>query len=204
MSDATPAISIRNVTKTFGDVVAVNEVSLDIREGEFLTLLGPSGCGKTTTMRLIAGFEDPDRGSILLRGEDVVGVPPNKREVNMCFQHYALFPHMNVEDNIAYGLKLRKVPKDERRRRISEILEIVRLEGFEGRRPGQLSGGQMQRIALARALVNRPDVLLLDEPLGALDLKLREQMQEELKALQKKLGITFRAMRYKLKKLGID
>jgi spermidine/putrescine transport system ATP-binding protein len=191
MSDTTPAISIRNVTKTFGDVVAIDDISLDIREGEFLTLLGPSGCGKTTTMRIVAGFEDPSAGQILLRGTDVVGVPPNKRAVNMCFQHYALFPHMDVQQNIEYGLKLKKVPKDERLRQAQEMLEIVRLEGYEHRRPGQLSGGQQQRIALARALVNRPAALLLDEPLGALDVKLRKQMQLELKRIQNELKTTF-------------
>ena len=191
MGDAPSAISLRGVNKRFGDVHAVNDVTLEIPEGEFLTLLGPSGCGKTTTMRMIAGFDDPDSGQILLRGSDVVGTPPNKREVNMCFQHYALFPHMNVEDNIAYGLKLRKVAKDERRQRVGEMLEIVRLEGFEKRRPSQLSGGQQQRVALARALINRPAALLLDEPLGALDVKLRKQMQLELKRIQLELGTTF-------------
>jgi spermidine/putrescine transport system ATP-binding protein len=193
MSAATPgvAISLIDVRKSFGDVRAVDGVSLDIAEGEFITLLGPSGCGKTTTMRMIAGFEDPDGGRILLRGTDVVGVPPNKREVNMCFQHYALFPHMNVEDNVAYGLKLRKVPRDERRRLVGEMLDVVRLQGFDKRRPGQLSGGQQQRVALARALVNRPAALLLDEPLGALDVKLRKQMQLELKRIQLELGTTF-------------
>src|SRR5206468_9823077 len=164
---------------------------LDIQEGEFITLLGPSGCGKTTTMRMVAGFEEPDRGLILLRGEDVVGVPPNKREVNMCFQHYALFPHMSVEENIAYSLRLRKVPKDERRAEVTTMLEIVRLEGYEQRRPAQLSGGQQQRVALARALVNRPAALLLAEPLGALDLKLRKEMQLELKDIQTRTGTTF-------------
>jgi spermidine/putrescine transport system ATP-binding protein len=187
----TPAISLRGVTKRFGDVTAVDDVSLDIREGEFITLLGPSGCGKTTTMRMIAGFEEPDEGQILLRGHDVVGVPPNKREVNMCFQHYALFPHMTVEENIAYSLRLRKVPKDQRHEEVVKMLEIVRLEGFEGRRPGQLSGGQQQRVALARALINEPAALLLDEPLGALDVKLRKQMELELKRIQLELGTTF-------------
>jgi spermidine/putrescine transport system ATP-binding protein len=187
----TPGISLRNVTKRFGSVTAVDDVSLDIREGEFITLLGPSGCGKTTTMRMIAGFEEPDTGQILLRGHDVVGVPPNKREVNMCFQHYALFPHMTVEENIAYSLRLRKVPREQRRDEVVKMLEIVRLEGFEGRRPGQLSGGQQQRVALARALINEPAALLLDEPLGALDVKLRKQMELELKRIQAELGTTF-------------
>jgi spermidine/putrescine transport system ATP-binding protein len=191
MSDPTPAISIRGVTKTFGDVVAVDDLSIDIREGEFLTLLGPSGCGKTTTMRMVAGFEEPDEGDIQLRGEDVVGVPPNKRHVNMCFQNYALFPHMDVQQNIEYGLKLKKVGKEDRARKVEEMLGIVRLEGYEHRRPGQLSGGQQQRVALARALVNEPAALLLDEPLGALDVKLRKQMQLELKRIQHELGTTF-------------
>jgi spermidine/putrescine transport system ATP-binding protein len=191
MSDPTPAISMRNVTKRFGDVTAVDDLTLDIREGEFLTLLGPSGCGKTTTMRMVAGFEEPDAGDILLRGDDVVGVPPNKRHVNMCFQNYALFPHMDVQENIEYGLKLKKVSKDERARKVEEMLAIVRLEGYEHRRPGQLSGGQQQRVALARALVNEPAALLLDEPLGALDVKLRKQMQLELKRIQHELKTTF-------------
>ena len=187
----TPAISLQNVTKRFGSVIAVDAVSLDIREGEFITLLGPSGCGKTTTMRMIAGFEEPDQGRILLRGHDVVGSPPNKREVNMCFQHYALFPHMTVEENIAYSLRLRKVPKEQRHTEVGKMLEIVRLEGYENRRPGQLSGGQQQRVALARALINLPAALLLDEPLGALDVKLRKQMELELKRIQLELGTTF-------------
>jgi spermidine/putrescine transport system ATP-binding protein len=186
-----PAITIQGVSKSFGDVHAVNDISLEIAESEFLTLLGPSGCGKTTTMRMIAGFEEPDLGAILLRGNDVVGVPPNRRAVNMCFQHYALFPHMSVGDNIAYGLKLKKVPKDERARRVDEMLELVGLAGYAGRRPAQLSGGQQQRVALARALVNRPAALLLDEPLGALDVKLRKHMQLELKRIQHELGTTF-------------
>src|SRR5580765_510294 len=191
MSDMTPAISIRGVTKRFGDVTAVDALTIDIREGEFLTLLGPSGCGKTTTMRMVAGFEEPDAGDILLRGEDVVGVPPNKRHVNMCFQNYALFPHMDVQQNIEYGLKLKKVGKEDRARKVEEMLSIVRLEGYEHRRPGQLSGGQQQRVALARALVNEPAALLLDEPLGALDVKLRKQMQLELKRIQHVLKTTF-------------
>ena len=170
---------------------AVDDLTIDIREGEFLTLLGPSGCGKTTTMRMVAGFEEPDAGDILLRGDDVIGVPPNKRHVNMCFQNYALFPHMDVQQNIEYGLKLKKVGKDERARKVEEMLGIVRLEGYEHRRPGQLSGGQQQRVALARALVNEPAALLLDEPLGALDVKLRKQMQLELKRIQNELKTTF-------------
>jgi spermidine/putrescine transport system ATP-binding protein len=191
MTDATPAISIQGVTKRFGDVTAVSDLTIDIREGEFITLLGPSGCGKTTTMRMVAGFEEPDAGEILLRGEGVVGVPPNKRHVNMCFQNYALFPHMDVQQNIEYGLKLKKVPKDERQRTVEAMLAIVRLEGYEHRKPGQLSGGQQQRVALARALVNEPAALLLDEPLGALDVKLRKQMQLELKRIQNELKTTF-------------
>ncbi|MDQ3866062.1 MAG: ABC transporter ATP-binding protein [Actinomycetota bacterium] len=162
-----------------------------MREGEFFSLLGPSGCGKTTTLRIVAGFERPDDGRVLLRGEDVTDVPPDKRQVNMVFQHYALFPHMSVYDNIAYGLKLKKVPRQEQRERITEMLRVVRLEGLERRRPQQLSGGQQQRVALARSLVNRPAALLLDEPLGALDVKLRKQMQLELKRIQADLGTTF-------------
>jgi spermidine/putrescine transport system ATP-binding protein len=185
------AISLQGVTKRFGDVVAVDHVSLDVYAGEFLTLLGPSGCGKTTTMRMIAGFEEPDEGRILLRGRDIVGVPPNEREVNMVFQNYALFPHMTVEGNVEYGLRLKKVPKAERRRRVDEMLELVGLAGFQRRKPSQLSGGQQQRVALARALVNRPAALLLDEPLGALDVKLRKHMQLELKRIQHELGTTF-------------
>ncbi len=191
MNDRGPAINIRDVHKSFGDVHAVAGVSLEIDEGEFITLLGPSGCGKTTTMRMIAGFEDPDAGTILLRGHDVVGTPPNKREVNMCFQNYALFPHMSVGENIAYGLKLKKVPKHERMARVEEMLEIVGLAGYAKRKPNQLSGGQQQRVALARALVNRPAALLLDEPLGALDVKLRKAMQLELKRIQHELRTTF-------------
>jgi spermidine/putrescine transport system ATP-binding protein len=188
---AESAISLTDVRKSFGKVQAVRGISLDVSEGEFLTLLGPSGCGKTTTMRLIAGFEDLDHGVILLRGKDVAGVPPNRREVNMVFQDYALFPHMSVAANVAYGLKLRKVPKEERLRRVGEMLEIVRLPGYEKRKPRQLSGGQQQRVALARALVNHPAALLLDEPLGALDVKLRKQMQLELKRIQNEMGTTF-------------
>jgi spermidine/putrescine transport system ATP-binding protein len=185
------AITLQDVRKSFGRVHAVRGISLEVFEGEFLTLLGPSGCGKTTTMRMIAGFEEPDQGRIYLRGRDVVGDPPNRRPVNMVFQHYALFPHMNVEDNVGYGLKLRKVAKEERRRLVGEMLDIVRLSGMQRRSAAQLSGGQQQRVALARALVNRPAALLLDEPLGALDVKLRKQMQLELKRIQHELGTTF-------------
>jgi spermidine/putrescine transport system ATP-binding protein len=184
-------ITLETVTKQFGKVVAVREVSLEIEEGEFFSLLGPSGCGKTTTLRMIGGFEQPDAGSILLRGVDVTTDSPNRRNVNMVFQHYALFPHMSIGDNIAFGMRLKKVPKGEQRTRVAEMLKIVRLEGLERRRPGQLSGGQQQRVALARALVNRPAALLLDEPLGALDVKLRRQMQLELKRIQAELGTTF-------------
>ena len=185
------AISLEAVSKRFGSVAAVRETSFDIHEGEFFSLLGPSGCGKTTTLRMIAGFEQPDEGRILLRGEDVTRVPPERRQVNMVFQMYALFPHMSVHDNIAYGLKLKKVPRHEQKERVAEMLKVVRLEGLERRRPLQLSGGQQQRVALARALVNRPAALLLDEPLGALDVKLRKQMQLELKRIQNDLGTTF-------------
>ncbi|MFI6480211.1 ABC transporter ATP-binding protein [Nonomuraea sp. NPDC050663] len=189
------AIQLDGVVKEYtshGEVVqAVKGVTLDIAEGEFFSLLGPSGCGKTTTMRMIAGFEEPTRGSVRLHGEDVTNVPPNKRDVNMVFQSYALFPHMNVWDNVAFGLKQKKVPSAEIQRRVSEILEIVDLKGREKRRPREMSGGQQQRVALARALVNHPRALLLDEPLGALDLKLRQAMQLELKRIQREVGITF-------------
>jgi putative spermidine/putrescine transport system ATP-binding protein len=188
---ATVAISIKGLTRTFGDVRAVNGVDLEIFEGEFLTLLGPSGSGKTTVLRMIAGFEKPDAGTILLGNKDVAQLPPYERDVNTVFQDYALFPHMNVLANIEYGLRVKGVSKEERRARALEALKQVRLEGYEDRKPSQLSGGQRQRVALARALVNRPAVLLLDEPLGALDLKLREQMQLELKELQREVGITF-------------
>ena len=185
------AVSLRGVTKRFGDVTAVAGVDLDIVEGEFFSMLGPSGSGKTTMLRLIAGFELPTDGTVLLKGHDVTRMPPFDRDVNTVFQDYALFPHMSVGQNIAYGLRVRRVPKTERNRRVDEALVTVRLEGFGSRRPHQLSGGQRQRVALARALVNRPAVLLLDEPLGALDLKLREEMQVELKAIQQDVGITF-------------
>ena len=184
-------IEIRNLTKAFGDVKAVDGVSLDIQSGEFITLLGPSGSGKTTVLRMIAGFERPDSGTISLNGREITDLPPYERDVNTVFQDYALFPHMDVISNIEYGLRVKKVEKSERRRKAMEALAQVRLSGFEERRPHQLSGGQRQRVALARALVNRPSVLLLDEPLGALDLKLREQMQIELKELQREVGITF-------------
>ncbi len=185
------AIRLEDVSKRFGKVEAVREVTLDIGEGEFFSLLGPSGCGKTTTLRVIAGFEDLDAGRIILRGEDVTGVEPNRRNVNMVFQNYALFPHMSVSENVSFGLKVKKVPQRDQRARVLEILKVVQLQGMEKRRPRQLSGGQQQRVALARALVNEPAALLLDEPLGALDVKLRKQMQLELKRLQLELGTTF-------------
>ena len=186
------AIALEGVTKRFGKAeAAVRDVSLEIGEGEFFSLLGPSGCGKTTTLRMIAGFEVPDEGRIVLQGTDVTTVFSNKRPVNMVFQQYALFPHMSIYDNVAFGLKVKGVPRKEHRGRILEILRVVELEGLENRRPRQLSGGQQQRVALARALVNQPAALLLDEPLGALDVKLRNQMQLELKKIQTELGTTF-------------
>ena len=186
-----PAVRLEAVTKQFGDVVAVDSLDLDVRDGEFFSMLGPSGSGKTTTLRMIAGFELPTSGRILLHGEDVSRKPPFDRDVNTVFQDYALFPHMTVGQNVEYGLLVKKVARDERTRRVGEALRMVRLEGYDRRKPGQLSGGQRQRVALARALVNRPRVLLLDEPLGALDLKLREEMQIELKSIQQQVGITF-------------
>jgi spermidine/putrescine ABC transporter ATP-binding subunit len=186
-----PDISVRGLTKRYGDVVAVDAIDLDIAPGEFFTMLGPSGSGKTTTLRMIAGFEIPDAGTIELAGEDVSRLPPYDRPVNTVFQDYALFPHMTVQQNVEYGLMVKRVKKGERRRRAEETLEMVRLGGYGDRKPSQLSGGQRQRVALARAIINRPKVLLLDEPLGALDLKLREQLQIELKQIQKVLGMTF-------------
>ncbi len=184
-------IEIRNLTKSFGAVKAVDGVDLDIQSGEFLTLLGPSGSGKTTVLRMIAGFETPDSGTVKLNGVDITYLPPYERDVNTVFQDYALFPHMDVISNIEYGLRVKGVEKKERREKALKALNQVRLTGYEKRKPNQLSGGQRQRVALARALVNRPSVLLLDEPLGALDLKLRQQMQIELKELQREVGITF-------------
>src|SRR4051812_10741814 len=188
---AAPDVEILGVTKRFGDVTAVDRMDLRIARGEFYSLLGPSGCGKTTTLRMIAGFEQPTEGEILLAGTPIAGVPPYQRNVNTVFQHYALFPHMDVARNVGYGLRQRKVGKDDEERRVAEALALVRLVGYERRRTWEMSGGQQQRVALARALVNRPTVLLLDEPLGALDLKLRKEMQLELKALQREVGITF-------------
>src|SRR5881275_1856992 len=185
------AVRLEGVRKSYGDVVAVDGVDLEIQAGEFFTLLGPSGSGKTTTLRLIAGFERPDEGRIELGGADVSDRPPYARDVNTVFQDYALFPHMTVAANVAYGLRVKGVAKSERNARVEDILRRMRLPGLGGRKPSQLSGGQRQRVALARALVNRPQVLLLDEPLGALDLKLREEMQLELKAIQQEVGITF-------------
>jgi putative spermidine/putrescine transport system ATP-binding protein len=187
----TSAVRFENVSRHFGTVRAVDDVTLDVAEGEFFAMLGPSGSGKTTCLRLIAGFEQPDSGHIEIFGETAEGVPPYRRNVNTVFQDYALFPHMSVGENVAYGLMIRGLPRAERESRSREALAMVKLGGYEDRRPGQLSGGQRQRVALARALINEPKVLLLDEPLGALDLKLREQMQDELKLLQKEVGITF-------------
>ena len=191
LDGSAPDISVRGLTKRYGDVVAVDGIDLDIPAGEFFTMLGPSGSGKTTTLRMIAGFEMPDEGSIELAGEDVSRLPPYDRPVNTVFQDYALFPHMTVQANVEYGLMVKKVKKGERRDRAANALEMVRLAGYGDRKPSQLSGGQRQRVALARAIVNRPKVLLLDEPLGALDLKLRQEMQIELKSIQREVGITF-------------
>jgi spermidine/putrescine transport system ATP-binding protein len=185
------AVELSGVTKSFGEFVAVDDLTLEIYEGEFFSLLGPSGCGKTTTLRMIAGFEEPTRGEISVAGEPMRGVPPYRRPVNTVFQSYAIFPHLNVFDNVAFGLRRAGVKGNDLRRRVTEACEMVQLSGFEKRKPNMLSGGQQQRVALARALVNRPKVLLLDEPLGALDLKLRKEMQLELKSLQHEVGITF-------------
>jgi len=189
--DEPPSVELRAVTKRFGEVVAVDGVSLAVAPGEFLTLLGPSGCGKTTTLRIIAGFEPPTAGEVLIDGEEMGSRPPHRRPVNTVFQHYALFPHLSVAGNVGYGLDMARVPKPERARRVAEALAMVRLPNVERRRPAELSGGQRQRVALARALVNRPAVLLLDEPLGALDFKLRQTMQLELKRLNREVGATF-------------
>src|SRR3954452_12264925 len=190
-SDGGVAIALTRVSKSFAGVAAVDDVTLEIRDGEFFSLLGPSGCGKTTTLRMIAGFETPDSGRVDLHGTDVTTVPANRRPVNMVFQHYALFPHMSIYDNVAFGLKVKRIPRDEHAARIGDLLRIVSLEGYEKRRPRQLSGGQQQRGAMASALVNEPAALLLAEPLGALDVKLRKQMQLELKRIQNELGTTF-------------
>ncbi|RJP53377.1 MAG: ABC transporter ATP-binding protein [Anaerolineaceae bacterium] len=190
-NSSTTAVRFNKVSRYFGEVKAVDQVDLDIQDGEFFSMLGPSGSGKTTCLRMIAGFDRPTAGSIHLYGQDVSNLPPYERNVNTVFQDYALFPHMNVGENIAYGLMVKKVSKEERAKRVDEMLELVQLAGYAGRKPSQLSGGQRQRVALARALINHPKVLLLDEPLGALDLKLRQQMQVELKAIQKRVGITF-------------
>ncbi|MDW3217425.1 MAG: ABC transporter ATP-binding protein [Acidimicrobiales bacterium] len=191
MNDTAAAVALGGITKRFDDVVAVDDVRLDIADGEFFALLGPSGCGKTTTLRMIAGLEFPTEGSLRIFGDEVGTLPPNKRPVNTVFQSYALFPHMNVLQNVAFGLKMQKVAKAEAANRAEEAIRLVHMDGMEQRRPDQLSGGQQQRVALARALVNSPKVLLLDEPLGALDLKLRQEMQRELKTLQREVGITF-------------
>jgi putative spermidine/putrescine transport system ATP-binding protein len=191
MSAQSSAVRLESVSRQFGAVWALDGISLEIADGEFFSMLGPSGSGKTTCLRLIAGFEQPTSGRIILHGRDVVGVPPYDRDVNTVFQDYALFPHLTVGDNVAYGLMIKKVPKAERDRRVKEMLEMVRLPNMAGRKPSQLSGGQRQRVALARALINHPGVLLLDEPLGALDLKLRQEMQIELKSIQQQVGITF-------------
>ena len=184
-------LQLKGIRKRFGETTVLSGIDLSIEEGEFITLLGSSGCGKTTTLRIIAGLETPDSGQVILDGADITALEPNKRPVNTVFQNYALFPYMTVADNIGYGLKIRKVPKPDIAAKVEEMLQLVQLEGYGSRMPGQLSGGQRQRVAIARAVVNEPKVLLLDEPLGALDLKLRRQMQLELKRLQKKLGTTF-------------
>jgi spermidine/putrescine transport system ATP-binding protein len=184
-------VQLVDLVKRFGDVVAVDGITVDIPGGEFFSLLGPSGCGKTTTLRMIAGFERPDRGQILLDGRDMAQTPPHRRSVNTVFQNYALFPHLNVGDNVAFGLRFKRITGDEARKQVASVLDLVRLGGYEDRRPTQLSGGQQQRVALARALILNPDVLLLDEPLGSLDAKLRKALELELKAIQEEIGITF-------------
>lgn len=191
MNQGQSILELQMIEKSFGDTKVLKGISLTVEKGEFITLLGPSGCGKTTTLRIISGLEQPDKGRVLLAGEDVTERAPEKRDVNTVFQNYALFPHMNVYDNVAYGMKIRKTAKAEIRGRVAEALAMVQLSDYEKRMPSQLSGGQKQRVAIARAIVNKPKVLLLDEPLGALDLQLRRQMQIELKRLQKKLGVTF-------------
>lgn len=187
----TYTIDLKNISKEYDGVTVLNDINLYIRKNEFLTLLGPSGCGKTTTLRIIGGFEQPTEGKVIFEGKDITNVPPYERQINTVFQKYALFPHMNIFENIAFGLKIKKMPKDEIKTKVKEMLRLVNLEGFENRSIDSLSGGQQQRIAIARALVNEPKVLLLDEPLGALDLKLRKDMQTELKNMQKRVGITF-------------
>ena len=184
-------IDLKNISKEYNGVQVLSNINLYVRENEFLTLLGPSGCGKTTTLRIIGGFERPTQGNVIFKGKDITNVPPYERQINTVFQKYALFPHMDIFENIAFGLKIKKVPKDEIKKRVKEMLRLVNLQGFENRSIDSLSGGQQQRVAIARALVNEPKVLLLDEPLGALDLKLRKDMQMELKNMQKRVGITF-------------
>jgi spermidine/putrescine transport system ATP-binding protein len=191
LTESKYSVELANIVKRFGDIVAVNNVSLKISDGEFFSLLGPSGCGKTTTLRIIGGFETPTEGEVLIKGEPMQMIPPFRRPVNTVFQNYALFPHMNIFQNVAFGLQMKKVPKAEIKKRVEDILDLVQLPGMGKRKPSQLSGGQQQRVALARALINHPSVLLLDEPLGALDLKLRKAMQLELKRIQKQVGITF-------------